>query len=159
MMGIGGKNINVTVTMNRSTTLTLCFPSNKTNNLISQITYWWENIFKSSYPGVMPKFVKKNQGTSNILINDKIVNNYNDSLAWIKAYIPPERQNIWRRLLLRYLTQKIVLLRHLTQGYQHVGIFCVRWRQFLASAMYISFFLCIFHSRQLTNANPIFSGI
>ena len=24
------------------------------------------------------------------------------------------------------LTQKIVLLRHLTQGYQHVGIFCVR---------------------------------
>ena len=32
-------------------------------------------------------------------------------------------QNIWRRVLLRYLTQKVVLLRHLTQGYQHVGIF------------------------------------
>ena len=35
-------------------------------------------------------------------------------------------QNIWRRVLLRHLTQKIVLLRHLTQGYQHVGIFGVR---------------------------------
>ena len=31
-------------------------------------------------------------------------------------------QNMWRRVFLRHLTQKIGLLRHLTQGYQHVGI-------------------------------------
>ena len=66
-------------------------------------------------------------------------------------------QNYWRWVLLGHLTQKIVLLHHLTQGYQHVGIFCRR--KFLASAMYISFFVCRFHLRWVANANPISSGI
>ena len=35
-------------------------------------------------------------------------------------------QNHLRWVLLRHLTQKIVLLHHLTQRYQHVGIFCIR---------------------------------
>ena len=34
-------------------------------------------------------------------------------------------QNCLRRAILRYLTQKIVLLRYLTQRYQHVGISCI----------------------------------
>ena len=55
------------------------------------------------------------------------------SLMAIDAYIGPlfslystATQNHSRWVLLRHFTQKIVLLRHLMQRYQHVSIFCVR---------------------------------
>ena len=55
------------------------------------------------------------RGTSRSVGSEKVLSLYST-----------RTQNIWRWVLLRHLTQEIALLRHLTQGYQHVGIFCVR---------------------------------
>ena len=77
--------------------------------------------------------------------------------------------------------RKIVLLCHITQGYQQVGIFCVRWPKFLASAptptqgssgvghVYFMYISCIFHvvcapfsalaTRELADAKADSSGI
>ena len=67
----------------------------------------------------------------------KTRNAWRNFLPLVLSLYSTRTQNHLRWVLLRHLTQKKVLLRYLTQ----------------------EFFLCIFHSRRVANANPICSGI